>query len=106
MQRGKRGRVAVVPRRVLSLVKAASRNGGALTASKREIAAMVGCHEKTVDRTMRMLRDEGLVEVAYKHGKNGGQLANEYRFVPKSHKQGSYSACRADHRDPMSDGDD
>lgn len=46
--------------------------------SKAAIAADIGRCEKTVDRLMAKLREEGYVEVEQRWDKTGAQLANSY----------------------------
>ena len=60
--------------RVLGIV-AASR-GNPIT--KSDIAKVAGCAETTVDRAMRRLREEGLVETAENRDEKGAQIGNSY----------------------------
>ncbi|WP_165043992.1 helix-turn-helix domain-containing protein [Adlercreutzia sp. ZJ138] len=53
--------------------------GAALT--KKEIAQVVGCDEKTVERAIVRLRTKGMIEVVPRHGETGAQLGNSYRIV-------------------------
>ncbi len=48
--------------------------------SKAAIAAEIGRCEKTVDRLMSKLREEGYVEVESRWNERGAQLANSYRL--------------------------
>ena len=48
--------------------------------TKAAIAAELGRCEKTVDRLMSKLREEGYVEVESRWNERGAQLANSYRL--------------------------
>lgn len=49
--------------------------------AKTDIAKKAGCAVRTVDRAVRRLRDEGLVEPAANHDAAGGQVGNSYCLV-------------------------
>lgn len=50
--------------------------------TKAAIAAELGRCEKTVDRLMSRMREEGMIEVHERWGSDGAQLANSYSVRP------------------------
>jgi DNA-binding transcriptional regulator LsrR (DeoR family) len=52
--------------------------------TKAQIAEGVGCAEKTVDRLVKRMREEGMIEVSFNWSPTGAQLANTYST--NSHK--------------------
>ena len=49
--------------------------------SKAMIAEALGRNQKTIDRLITNLRNQGLLVVEHSWGENGGQLANTYRLA-------------------------
>lgn len=49
--------------------------------SKGQMAQAVGCSQKTIDRLVARLREEGLLVSTYAWGASGAQLANSYRLA-------------------------
>lgn len=48
--------------------------------TKQEMADYLGCCVKTIDRSVRTLRDAGYIEVIPRYKKSGGSCGNEYRL--------------------------
>lgn len=67
--------------RALGYIAAQTAVAGGVRCTKREMAEMLGCDVKTVDRAIAHLRREGLIEVEPRYHENGGQLANTYRIA-------------------------
>lgn len=63
--------------RILGVIAAA----GNVPVTKPAIAHEVGCAVRTVDRAVKILREKGLVELAYNYSETGGQIGNTYRIT-------------------------
>ena len=50
-------------------------------ATKKEMASALHVTERTIERGVMRMRQEGIIEVVPRHAENGGQLANGYRIV-------------------------
>ena len=81
-------RHAFVHERVLELVARDTGREGASCFTKRELAEALGCSVRSVDRAVRRLRREGLVESVPRYGDTGAQLANAYRATPAARGEG------------------
>lgn len=49
--------------------------------TKQEMAIHLECCVRTVDRSVRTLRNAGYIEVVPKYDKAGGAIANEYKVL-------------------------
>lgn len=66
-------------RRLHSLLAKCS---GGVVATKSELAELLECNKKTIDRSVSALRADGLIRVEYLHDEEtGGQIANRYTAV-------------------------
>ncbi len=54
---------------------------GEACCTKRQLAELVGCNVKTVDRGIADLRRRGYVSVEMRFGEDGGQIPSSYRVV-------------------------
>lgn len=73
------GRHAFVRERVLALVARETERSGGLSATKRDLAELLGCDVISVDGAIKRLRREGAIVSAPRFDESGGQLANVYR---------------------------
>lgn len=73
-------RLSKSERRLLDYV---ARHEG-VSISKGRLAETVGCDIKTIDRSMRRLREDGLVASETAWNERGAQLANVYRLGPNA----------------------
>lgn len=63
--------------------------------SKSQIAEVLGRNQKTIDRLVAHLREEGLLVSTPVWDKNGAQLANTYRLARNRASKSVISAARA-----------
>lgn len=77
-----RERVRLMPaeERLLGFLTMCFLDGVSMQHTKQEMADYLGCCVKTIDRSVRTLRDAGYNEVVSRYKKSGGSGANEYRL--------------------------
>ncbi len=82
------GRHAFGHERLLVLIvnKTAAAAGG-LNMSKREIADVLGVNVHTIDRAVKRLKDEGLIEAVAIYDAQGAQQGNRYRSTDEGVRQ-------------------
>ena len=71
---------------VLIVNKTAAAAGG-LNMSKREIADVLGVNVHTIDRAVKRLKDEGLIEAVAIYDAQGAQQGNRYRSTDEGVRQ-------------------
>lgn len=74
-------RLTYYQQRILGRIFELQISDGIARCSKREIADAVGCSEKTVDRTIKYFREQGLIEIVSRHDESGAQISNAYRIA-------------------------
>lgn len=75
-------RLTPLQQRILGfIVERSAACDGDARCTKREIAQVVKCSEKTVDRAIVRLRSEGVIESCPRYNESGGQEGNAYRVV-------------------------
>ncbi len=80
------GRRAFVHERVLALIARETMSSGSVTFSKAELAARLGCCDRTLDRALLQIKREGLVETGPRYTETGAQLPNSYRATEQGLK--------------------
>ena len=80
-RRRTRARLTPTQERLLGYIAEQTRESGAACSTKRELAGMLSCNVKTIDRAVSRLRREGYIVTEAAFEENGGQLANYYRVV-------------------------
>ncbi len=73
------GRHAFGHERLLVLIANKTAAAGGLNMSKREIADVLGVNVHTIDRAVKRLKDEGLIEAVAIYDAQGAQQGNRYR---------------------------
>lgn len=73
------GRHAFGHERLLVLIVNKTAAAGGLNMSKREIADVLGVNVHTIDRAVKRLKDEGLIEAVAFYDAQGAQQGNRYR---------------------------
>ncbi len=73
------GRHAFGHERLLVLIANKTAAAGGLNMSKREIADVLGVNVHTIDRAVKRLKDEGLIEAVAIYDARGAQQGNRYR---------------------------
>lgn len=73
------GRHAFGHERLLVLIVNKTAAAGGLNMSKREIADVLGVNVQTIDRAVKRLKDEGLIEAVAIYDAQGAQQGNRYR---------------------------
>lgn len=76
------GRHAFVHERVLELVARETELRGSVMFAKADLAKRMGCTVQTLDRAVRRLCREGLIERKAVFSDRGSQLGNEYHATP------------------------
>lgn len=66
--------------RLLGFIASQCMKSGSVSLAKVELAQHMGVCVRTVDRAVRRLCEEGYIEVKPLFGKDGGQIANEYKL--------------------------
>ena len=67
--------------RLLGFFTARIVDGKPMKLTKQEMAIHLECCVRTVDRSVRTLRNAGYIEVVPKYDKAGGAIANEYKVL-------------------------
>lgn len=80
------GRHAFGHERLLVLIANKTAAGG-LNMSKREIADVLGVNVHTIDRAVKRLKDEGLIEAVAIYDAQGAQQGNRYRSTDEGVRQ-------------------
>lgn len=57
---------------------------GGTCQSKRELAELLDCNVKTIDRCLSDLRKRGLISVEMRFDEHGAQVSSRYRVVPEA----------------------
>lgn len=73
------GRHAFGHERLPVLIANKTAAAGGLNMSKREIADVLGVNVHTIDRAVKRLKDEGLIEAVAIYDAQGAQQGNRYR---------------------------
>lgn len=66
--------------RVFGYIAAQTCIGGGACCTKKEMALRMHCCERTIDRAIRELRAQGMIEVIPRFGEDGTQMGNAYRL--------------------------
>lgn len=75
------GRHAFVHERLLELIARETEAHGFAKFTKRELAATLGCCQRSIDRAITRLKRSGRIEVLPRYGANGAQEASWYRAI-------------------------
>lgn len=81
------GRHAFGHERLLVLIVNKTAAAGGLNMSKREIADVLGVNVQTIDRAVKRLKDEGLIEAVAIYDAQGAQQGNRYRSTDEGVRQ-------------------
>lgn len=81
------GRHAFGHERLLVLIVNKTAAAGGLNMSKREIAGVLGVNVQTIDRAVKRLKDEGLIEAVAIYDAQGAQQGNRYRSTDEGVRQ-------------------
>lgn len=81
------GRHAFGHERLLVLIVNKTAAAGGLNMSKREIADVLGVNVHTIDRAVKRLKDEGLIEAVAFYDAQGAQQGNRYRSTDEGVRQ-------------------
>lgn len=81
------GRHAFGHERLLVLIVNKTAAAGGLNMSKREIADVLGVNVHTINRAVKRLKDEGLIEAVAIYDAQGAQQGNRYRSTDEGVRQ-------------------
>lgn len=73
--------------RLLGYIAAQTMKSGAARATKKELAQLMHCNIKTIDRAITRMSREGLVKVEPCHLENGGQVSNAYSIIDEARQK-------------------